>query len=105
MAAMRTGLRKSIANAPIAGDPPRQNGVVGSWRAEIFLQGFVPILGSLGARRLHRAEFVGAARLELALFPVPLPVETKASVRHGIRRGAKLRVLPRLAAIAGNFHF
>src|SRR5580765_4669229 len=89
---------KSIADAPIARDLPRLNAVVVTAHA-LSAARITKAFAGLDSRRLHGAQFVGTARHNHALAPVPLPVETEPRVRHWVRGRAKLRVLPRLSAV------
>src|SRR5262245_50411466 len=78
-------LRVPIAHAPSGGDPPWLNGVVQP-RYVDGLQRNVEELGGLRARRLHLAEFIGAAREQLGLRAVPVPLIPEPRVRHPLRR-------------------
>src|SRR5438094_807731 len=97
-------LRKPIQHAPVARDLPRLHRVVVAAYPRFFRR-VVPVRRDLGARRLHRAQFIGAARHEDTFFAVPLPVEPEACVSHGIRRRSKLGILPVLPAVSGDLHF
>src|SRR5215469_13791343 len=96
-------LGKRIVNAPVAGDAPWLNTVVGAANAGLIRR-VVPIFRDFGSCGLNRAELVGAARHQHTLFSVPFPVEAETSMRHSMRRCAKLRILPARAAIGGHFH-
>src|SRR5262245_58454246 len=63
-------LCEPIGHAPVARDVPRLNAVVQPGHAECLIVRFVPVFGDLGARRLHRTQFVGAARKNLCLVSV-----------------------------------
>src|ERR1700676_955335 len=93
-----------IVNAPIARDLPRLNAVVGALYAVLRGEGLIPELGDLLSRRLDRAQFVGAAGSELALFSVPSPRQGKPNVCHSMCRRPQLGVFPALAAVGGYFH-
>src|SRR5436190_24214635 len=94
---------QSIADAPIARDLPRLNAVVVTAHA-LPAGRITKELAGLDSGRLHGPQFVGTARHDHALSPVPLPVETEPRVRHRIRGRAKLRVLPRLSAVESDVH-
>src|SRR5688572_7338670 len=91
-----------IVHAPIAGDPPRLNGVVQPRHSVRGIQGHVPELGDLGSRRLNLAQFVGASRKQLGLFSVPIPLIAEPGMRHAIGRPLYLGVLPAPAAVGGH---
>src|SRR5690349_15836463 len=99
MAVTRRSLGKPIVNAPVGCNAPRLNGIVGASNLELPVQGFVPILRDLGSRRLHCPDFVRAARHQHTLFPVPVPMEAKSSMRHSIGGRPKISILPTLATI------
>src|SRR4029077_18261447 len=67
-------LRVPIGHAPVRGDPPGLHAVVQPRHAEGFIEGLVPELGDLFARRLNLTDLVRAARQELRLFSVPIPL-------------------------------
>src|SRR6186713_2933844 len=94
-------LSKPIAHTPIADDPPRHDDVVQSRRVE-RIERYVEVLGDLGFRRLNLAEFVRAARHDLGLFSVPVPLIAEPSVRHTLRRPFDFGDVPFLAAVGGN---
>src|SRR6187401_3252748 len=70
-------LCEPIGHPPVARDVPRLNAVVQPGHAESLIVGFVPVLGELGARWLRLAQFVGAAREDLGLASVPIPLITE----------------------------
>src|SRR5688572_8416320 len=90
---------EAIGDAPIAGDVPRHDGVVQTRDAERLVERFVEVLGDLGARRLHRPEFVRAARHDDGLRTVPVPGKAEAGERHALSRAFDLRHLPALAVV------
>src|SRR5579862_5650489 len=96
-------LYETIVNAPVAGDSPGLYGIVGASNPDFF-NGFVPIFRDIGSRRLHRAQFVDAARHQRALLAVPLPVVAEPCKRHGKRGRSELGVLPARAVVRGDFH-
>src|SRR5438445_5633482 len=93
-----------IGHAPVAGDPPRLNSVVESGHAERGIQGLVPVLGDLCARRLNLTQFVRAARKELGLLPVPIPLMAETGMGHALWRSLELSVVPVLAGVGGHLH-
>src|SRR5688572_27070673 len=97
-------LSKAIGDAPIAGDLPRLDAVVETRHAERRIEGPVPVLRNLRARRLHLADFVRAARQQLGLLSVPIPHQAKARVRHALRRSLDLGFVPAFAAVGGYLH-
>src|SRR5215475_2055418 len=97
-----TTLRQAIAHAPIAQNPPWQDGVVVAGDAEARVERLVPELRGFGARRLHGAQFVGTARHEHALLAVPLPVHAEPRVRDAKDGRLHLRLVPRLPAVSGD---
>src|ERR1700730_12844588 len=99
--ATRRSLGKPIGNAPVARNLPRLNGIVGALNPQLVVQGLVPVFGDVGSRWLNRAQFVRAARHEHTLFSVPLPVEAKPGMSHGIGRRPQVGVLPAPAAVEG----
>src|SRR5262245_48346594 len=102
--AMETTLRVPIGHAPVPGDPPGLNAVVQSRHAECFIEGLVPELGDLCARRLNLTDLVRAARLELRFVAVPIPLIGKTGVGHTLRRSLELGLVPFLAAVGRHFH-
>src|SRR5271169_1625130 len=103
IAVTRKSLGKPIVNAPVAGDPPRLNGIFGPSNSDFF-KGFVPVFRDVGPRGLNRAQFVRAARHQRTLFSVPLPVVAKSRVRHWIRWCSKVGILPAQTAVGGYLH-
>src|SRR5574341_774249 len=97
-------LSKAIGDAPIAGDLPRLNAVVETGHAERRVERPVPVLRNLCPRRLHLADFVRAARLQLGFLAVPIPHQAKPRVRHALRRAFDLGLVPAFAAIGGDLH-
>src|SRR5688500_1186824 len=87
-------LSEPIVHAPIAGDPPRLNAVVQPRHSEGRIDRHVPEPGDLGSRRLNLAQFVGAARKELGLFSVPVPLIAEPGMRHAMGRSLDLGVVP-----------
>src|SRR4030095_5892499 len=79
-------LCEPIGHAPVARDVPRLNTVVQPGHPECLIVGLVPILGELGARRLRLAQFVGAARQQLCLGAVPIPLIAETGKGHALRR-------------------
>src|SRR6476660_5002245 len=73
----RTLLRVPIGHAPVRGDPPGLHAVVQPRHAECFIEGLVPELGDLFARRLNLTDLVRAARQELRFVSVPIPLISK----------------------------
>src|SRR5207247_10683563 len=90
-----------IGHAPVAGDPPGLNGVVQSRHGERGIQGLVPVLGDLCARRLNLAQFVRAARKELGLLPVPIPLIAETGMGHALWGSLELSVVPVVAGVRG----
>src|SRR6186997_2969157 len=83
---IRRTLSIPIVDAPIAGNPPRLNGVVQPRHAVLGCQLRVPVLGDLGSRRLDLTDFVRAARKQFGLLSVPIPLMGESRVRHALRR-------------------
>src|SRR5215472_11886637 len=100
---MMKSLGKAIANAPVAGDLPRLNGVVGPSDPDL-VHGFVPVFRDVGSGWLNGSQFVSAARHQHALFSVPVPVVAKSSMRHWIGRRPKFGILPALSTVGGYFY-
>src|SRR5215510_10273390 len=92
-------LSKPIRHAPVSGDLPRLNRVVQSRYAECGIQGLVPVFRDLCARRLNLTDFVGAARLNLGLLPVPIPHVTEPAMRHALRDALDLGIFPGSATV------
>src|SRR5262245_15810292 len=93
-----------IGHAPIARDFPRLNGVVEAGHAEGFVKRLVPELGDLFSRWLHLTDVVRAARLDLGLLSVPIPLIPESGVRHARRRSLDLGGVPALAAVRRDLH-
>src|SRR6185295_2001102 len=102
--AIGSTLRVPIGHAPVRGDPPGLHAVVQPRHAECFVEGLVPELGDLFARRLHLTDLVGAARQQLRLFSVPVPLIAETGMGHTLRHGLELGLVPFLAAVGGHFH-
>src|SRR6266851_991648 len=101
---MRKTLRVPIGHTPVLGDPPRLNAVVQPRHTERFIEGRVPELGDLGARRLNLTDLVRAARLELRFVAVPIPLIGKTGMGHTLWRSLELSLVPFLAAVGRHFH-
>src|SRR6187401_1275885 len=97
-------LREPIGHAPVARDVPRLNTVVQPGHAESLIVGFVPVLGDLSACRLDLPQFVGAAREELCLVAVPIPLIAEPGKGHALRRAFELGFVPFLPAVGGHLH-
>src|SRR5271168_2372276 len=95
-----------IVHAPIARYPPRLNRVVRALDAVslVMVRRHLEKRGQLRARRLHLPKFIGAARLQHAFSPVPLPFHAKSRMRLRMDRAADLRVFPGFPAVRGNFY-
>src|SRR5262245_53579960 len=72
----------AIGHAPVAGASPWLNAVVESRHRESGVVRLVPVLGQLRARRLSLTDLVCAARHDLRLGSVPVPVVAEARMRH-----------------------
>src|SRR5881409_2787470 len=101
---MRKTLRVPIGHAPVPRDGPRLNAVVQPRHAECFIEGLVPELGDLCARRLNLTDLVRAARLELRFVSVPIPLIRKTGKGHTLWRSPELSLVPLLAAVGRHFH-
>src|SRR5260370_28761927 len=101
---MRKTLRVPIGHAPVVGDPPGLNAVVQPRHAECFIEGLVPVLGDLCARRLNLTDLVRAARLELRVVSVPIPLISKTGMGPPLWRSLELSLVPFLAAVGRHFH-
>src|SRR5688572_10020737 len=97
-------LRVAIGHAPVRGDPPGLNAVVQPRHAECGIEGFVPVLGDLFARRLNLSDLVRAARKQLGLGSVPVPLMSESRMRHALRRPLDFRNVPAAASVGGHFH-
>src|SRR5215831_17723579 len=92
-------LREAIGHAPILRDLPWLHRVVEPRHAESLIEGLVPVLGDLLARRLRLAELVDAARHDLGFVAVPVPRVDETAERHPLRRAIEFGLVPFLAAI------
>src|SRR5437867_571293 len=101
---MRKTLRVPIGHAPVLGDPPGLNAVVQPRHAECFIEGLVPVLGDLCARRLNLTDLIRAARLELRFVSVPIPLIGKTGMGHTLWRSLELSLVPFLATVGRHFH-
>src|SRR5258708_28702666 len=97
-------LREAIGPAPILRDLPWLHRVVEPRHAERLIEGLVPVLGDLLARRLRLADLVDAARHDLGLVAVPLPPVGEQAMGHPLRRSLELRLVPFLAAVCGDLY-
>src|SRR5689334_14094277 len=97
-------LREAIAHAPVLRDPPWLHRVVQPRHAERLIEGLVPVLGDLLARRLRLADLVDAARHDFGLVAVPLPRVGEQAMGHPLRRSLELRQVPFLAAVGGDLY-
>src|SRR5262245_65958623 len=77
-------LCEPIGHAPVARDMPRLNAVVQPGHAECLIVRFVPVFSDLGARRLRLTDFVGAARHDLCLVFVPIPLIAEKGKGHAL---------------------
>src|SRR5947207_9876803 len=100
---MRRTLRVPIGHAPVLGDPPGLNAVVQPRHAECFIEGLVPVLGDLCARRLDLTDLVRAARLELRFVSVPIPLIGKTGMGHMPWGSLELSLVPFLVAFDSHF--
>src|SRR5438045_4778046 len=66
-------LREAIGHAPVLRDPPWLHRVVQPRHAERLIEGLVPVLGDLLARRPRLAHLVHAAPQDLGHVAVPRP--------------------------------
>src|SRR5678815_483947 len=92
-------LCEPIRHAPVARDAPRLNAVVQPGHAECLIVRFVPVFGDLGTRRLRLTDFVGAARQDLCLVSVPIPLIAETGKGHALRRALELGLVPFLPAV------
>src|SRR4029450_9202018 len=92
-------LCEPIGHPPVARDVPWLNTVVQPGHAERLIVGFVPVLGELGARWLRLAQFVRAAREDLGLASVPIPLIAETGKGHALRRALELGLVPFLPAV------
>src|SRR5947209_6007211 len=102
--AMRNTLRVAIGHAPVLRDAPGLNAVVQPRHAECFIEGLVPVLGDLCARRLNLTDLVRTPRLELRFVSVPIPLIGKTGMSHTLWRPLELGLVPFLAAVGRDFH-
>ena len=88
-----TRLRNRIRDAPIGGDSPRLNHVVGTWNAVcmVIVCRLVEEFGELGTCWLNLTQFVRAPRLQYTLLSFPLPGHAKTRVRHPVYLASNLR--------------
>src|SRR5213593_3496779 len=102
-----TRLRNRIRDAPIGGDSPRLNHVVGTWNAVcmVIVCRLVKEFGELGSCRLNLTQFVRAPRLQHTFLSFPLPGHAKTRVRHSLYLASNLGVFPGVAAVGGYFYF
>src|SRR6267142_1504362 len=99
-----TNLSEPIGQAPVLGDLPRHDAVVQPRHSVISLKRYVPVLGDLLSRRLLLPDLVGAARKNLGLVSIPIPVIAKPGVRHALCSPLDLGGVPLPPAIGGYFH-
>src|SRR6185312_3091186 len=97
-------LCEAIRHAPVTCDLPGVNRVIIAPDAEFFGERLVPVLGDLGQSGLDGAPFVGTARHQLTLFPVPIPLVAKLGVRHLVGSPLECGGFPGLTAVSGNLH-
>src|SRR5499427_754513 len=95
-------LGEAIGHAPILRDFPWLHRVVEPRHAESLIEGLVPVLGDLLARRLRLADLVDAARHDLGFVAVPLPPVGKQAMGHPLTCSLELRLIPFLAAVGGD---
>src|SRR4029453_17550835 len=96
-------LRVPIGHAPVFGDPPGLHAVVQPGHAECFIEGLVPELGDLFARRLNLTDLFRAARLELRFVSVPFPLIGETGMGHTLWRSLELSLFPFFAAVGRHF--
>src|SRR5215471_2550462 len=99
-----TSLSEPIGHAPVLGNPPRHNAVVQPRHSVISLKRHVPVLGDLLSRRLLLPDLVGAARKNLGLVSIPIPLIAKPGVRHALCSPLDLGAVPLPPAIGGYLH-
>src|SRR6266550_1296386 len=97
--AMRATLREPIGHAPVPRDLPGLNAVVQTGDGECGIEGFVPVLGELFARRLHLTDLVRGARQDLRLVSVPVPLIAETGMGHPLWCSLELGPVPFLAAV------
>src|SRR5881628_4163637 len=101
-----TRLRNRIRHAPIRGDLPRLNHIVGTLHAVcmVIVCRLVKEFGELFSCWLNLTQFVRAPRLEYTFLSFPLPGHAKTGVRHPVCLASNLRFFPGMAAVAGYFN-
>src|ERR1700682_4448397 len=99
-----TSLSEPIGHAPIRGDFPRHNAVVEPRHSVISIKRHVPVLGDLLSHRLHLPDLVGAARKNLGLVSIPIPLIAESGVRHALWCPLDLGGVPLPPAIGGYLH-
>src|SRR5215467_14518262 len=99
-----TSLSEPIGHAPVLGDPPRHDAVVQPRHPVISFKRHVPVLGDLLSRRLLLPDLVGAARKNLGLVSIPIPLIAKPGVRHTLWGPLELGAVPLPPAIGGYLH-
>src|SRR6202049_4980207 len=107
----RTGLPRSnriaaslsepIGHLPVLGDLPWHDAVVEPWHVP---DGLIKELGDLLQRRLLLPDLVGAARHDLGLVAIPIPLISEPDVRHALWDHLELGGVPLLPAIGGDLH-
>src|SRR5215475_8311989 len=102
----RLKLRKPIGDAPIRGNLPRHDRVVGALHAVVMVivRRHIKHFGDLGSSWLNLPEFVDATGHQHTRLSVPLPVHTKTGVRHFVYLASNLSILPGASPISGYFH-
>src|SRR5215471_17407896 len=98
-------LRKPIGDAPIRGNLPRHDRIVGPLHAVVvvIVRSHIKHFGDLGSSRLNLPEFVDATGHQHTRLSVPLPVHTKTGMRHFVDGAPNLSILPGAPAIGGYF--
>src|SRR5947208_14075652 len=98
-------LANRIRDAPIGGDPPRLNHVVGTWNAVcmVIVCRLVKEFGELGSCRLNLTQFVRAPRLQHTSLSFPPPGHAKTRVPHSLHLASNLGSFPAVAAFVGYF--
>src|SRR6516165_204803 len=97
-----TSLSEPIRHTPVLGDPPRHNAVVQPRHSVISIKRHVPVLGDLLSRRLHLPDLVDAARKNLGLVSIPIPLIAEPGVRHALCSRLDLGGVPLPPAIGGD---
>ena len=67
-------------------------------------KGLFQYFGDLFARRLNLSDLVRAARKELGLLSVPIPLTSESRMRHALRRPLVLGNVPAPASFGGHLH-